>query len=136
MVLLVNIWKFSFVPNSILQLNAFPESNFYREESCAKVRGFCLLEAECPHEVDKEYRSLCPSQKNGGAICCKDCEYRIKYNWMRITVYRITLFCYYIYLARFRDSSGFIKSFRHFWLAFSEWTFFYEKFICKHKIII
>ncbi|KAG5891928.1 hypothetical protein JTB14_030073 [Gonioctena quinquepunctata] len=47
-------------------------SNFYREESCSNAKGFCLLENECPHSVDGEYKKLCPQQQNQGAVCCKD----------------------------------------------------------------
>lgn len=53
---------------------SFPESNFYYEESCGNGGGACVLEKECPHKIEAEYQSLCPSQKDQGAVCCKDCK--------------------------------------------------------------
>ncbi|XP_074035029.1 U-scoloptoxin(19)-Sm1a-like [Leptinotarsa decemlineata] len=47
-------------------------SNFYGEESCYKVRGFCLLEDECHQPVDEAFKNLCPNQKSEGAVCCKN----------------------------------------------------------------
>lgn len=61
----------------IVPLKRVLESNFYHEESCGKAHGFCVLENECPHPVDKEYKSLCPLQKSAGAVCCKECKSKL-----------------------------------------------------------
>ncbi|EEZ98729.1 hypothetical protein TcasGA2_TC001282 [Tribolium castaneum] len=46
------------------------ESNFYREEACAKVGGYCVLQSECPHSVSDDQKGLCAGQKKDGAVCC------------------------------------------------------------------
>ncbi|KAL3283164.1 hypothetical protein HHI36_006316 [Cryptolaemus montrouzieri] len=46
------------------------ESNFHRTEKCAQKNGFCVLESECPHNVESSFKNLCGEQK--GAVCCKD----------------------------------------------------------------
>ncbi|XP_060520074.1 U-scoloptoxin(19)-Sm1a isoform X1 [Cylas formicarius] len=48
------------------------QSNFYREEPCAAQQGYCVLENECPTSPTDQLRSLCPGQKNAGAVCCKN----------------------------------------------------------------
>ncbi|KAK9879464.1 hypothetical protein WA026_006534 [Henosepilachna vigintioctopunctata] len=48
------------------------ESNFYREEPCANVRGYCVLEKECPHSVESSFKQLCRNQMNEGAVCCQN----------------------------------------------------------------
>ncbi|XP_060520075.1 uncharacterized protein LOC132698165 isoform X2 [Cylas formicarius] len=53
------------------------QSNFYREEPCAAQQGYCVLENECPTSPTDQLRSLCPGQKNAGAVCCKNFAQRL-----------------------------------------------------------
>jgi hypothetical protein len=62
--------RIAFVVSLVLAVGLAIESNFYREETCANSTGFCVLESECPSAVTAEHKSLCPSQKKQGAVCC------------------------------------------------------------------